>query len=98
MKCSIHSQYDSREIPEHLMEPHHLVPNKTRGQKRPKGPTILVCMACGDQLHLMFTNKQLAKQLNTLEKLLANEKVDRWARWIAKKKDLSVCMKRLKKN
>lgn len=82
-RCSIHGEL----VPDEFMEKHHLNP------KEKKGPTIPVCVACGDQLHLLFTRKELANKYNTLEKLLANEKVQKWIQWIRNKKDLSVCMK-----
>ena len=46
---------------------HHLIP-KQRGGKHSK--VVLFCMACKDQIHLLFTNKELAKEYNTLEKIL----------------------------
>ena len=78
---------------EHL-EKHHLTPKSKHGAKL---DTIFVCCNCGRQLHQLFTNKELAKQHNTLEKLLANEKIQNWIKWIRNKpNDFSVCMRRKK--
>lgn len=49
------------------MEDHHLFP----GNKRKTSPTILVCQDCGDQIHNMFDNQRLVKELNTASSLIA---------------------------
>jgi hypothetical protein len=90
MFCELHQQ----EVD--YVEKHHLEPRTRRGGKK-RGPFIRVCSACAHQLHEIFTIKELQKEYNTLEKLLANEKVQKWIEWIRNKKDLSVCMKRKKK-
>jgi len=85
VNCSI-----CRRESQHL-EKHHLVPRAKHGKE-----TIEVCHDCGDQLHLLFDNRQLKYELNTLEKILANEKVQIWIKWIRKKKEFGICMKRKK--
>jgi len=80
--------------PEKLIERHHLVP-ASKHEKNKK--TIFVCVSCGDMLHQLFNNKQLAKQFDSLEKILYNEKVQKWIKWIQKKpNDFNICMKRKK--
>lgn len=64
-----------------LIERHHLKPKSCGG----KG-TLLVCRDCADQIHLLFTNKQLERDYNTLEKLLAHPKIQKWQKWIRNKK------------
>lgn len=77
--------------PEH-QEKHHMFPRKTRKSKK-EAVTILVCCSCGDMLHKLFTNKELLKHYNTLEKILANDDVQKWIEWIQKKPDdFHVCM------
>lgn len=41
---------------------------------------------CHSQLHRFFTEKYLAEHLNTLEKLLANQKVTDYIEWHKKQK------------
>ena len=75
-----------------VLEKHHLVP------KNRKGETILVCPACGDQIHQLFSNKELVKGYNTLEKLLASKAIQKWIDWIQKKPvDFNVCMRKKKR-
>ena len=90
----MHCQICDRDTPENFLEKHHLTPKAKHGAKL---DTIFVCCNCGDQLHQLFTNKELAKTYNTLEKILANEKIIKWIKWIQNKpNDFSVCMKKKK--
>ena len=82
-----------RDTPADSQEKHHLVPKAKQGKI-----TILLCRSCGDMLHQIFTNKELAKKYNTLETILADERVQKWAEWIKKKPDdFTICMARKKR-
>ena len=84
----------SRIPPEENLEKHHLIPKSKKGKE-----TIDVCSPCGDQLHQLFTNKEMETTYNTLESLLSSEKVQTWSKWISKKpQDFSVCMKKKRRN
>jgi len=48
--------------------------------------TAPMCRSCQNQIHAFFTNKELAEQYNTIEKLKANEQVQRWIAWIRKQR------------
>ncbi len=49
---------------------HHLVPRQhTKRKQQDPGETVNICSACHRQIHTLFDNKLLAKELNTLEKL-----------------------------
>ena len=87
MKCSI----CGREVPENYQERHHLEP----GNK--KSELIDVCIDCGDQVHQLFTEKELRDSYNTLDKLLSAESVQKWVRWIRKKSEFGFCMKSKKR-
>jgi len=77
-----------RNIPPCYQEKHHLIPKQKKGKE-----TINLCCNCGDMLHKLFTNKELIKKYNTLEKILANSEVQNWIKWICKKpNDFSICM------
>lgn len=85
MICSI----CRRETPEGFQESHHLVPRCKDGKE-----TIDVCCDCGNQLHNFFTIKEMEYTYNTLETILADERVQTWIRWVRKKKEFgTVCMK-----
>ena len=76
-----------RITPDTYIEKHHLTPRSKHGKE-----TIKLCCDCGDQLHKLFTNKELAK-LNTIELLLNNPKVIIWKNWIKNKTSFGFCMK-----
>jgi hypothetical protein len=71
------------------VEKHHLIPRSKKGKE-----TILVCCDCGDQLHKLFSVKELAKEYNTIEKILSCPKVTIWVDWIKKRPvTFGFCMK-----
>ena len=87
-------------------ERHHLIPSciskRNKYTKMPqleKGKeTISICCNCHDQIHKLFTEKELADNYNTLELIMSDEKVQKWIKWIQNKpNDFSVCMKTKKK-
>jgi DNA-binding sugar fermentation-stimulating protein len=62
---------------------HHLKP-KARGGA--KGMHVMVCLSCKDMIHRLIPNKELDREYDTLEKLLANKKVQKYVKWISNKK------------
>jgi hypothetical protein len=83
-----------RDTPDQYVEAHHLVPRHKGGAK---GDRLDVCTSCGDQLHQLFENRELAKEYNTLEKIMSNERVQKWANWVGKKpNDFRICMRKKK--
>ncbi len=81
-----------------LFEKHHLVPGKGRRKKTDrKDDTITVCSTgCGDQIHLMFDNKTLRAQLDSLDAL--RKAMESFIAWVRKRPlDQKVNMKRKKR-
>jgi len=64
------------------LEFHHFEPGKKR---RKTNEGIEVCHQCGDQLHLLFSNNELRNDLNSLEKILSNEKILSYISWVKNK-------------
>ena len=84
-----------RETPREYWHKHHLIPKQKGGSK--KG-TVLCCQACGAQVHMLFTNKELAKKYNTVETLLAHPLMQKYVAWIKKKpNDFKICTKTKKR-
>lgn len=84
------------------MEKHHLIPqalhHRSKYAKVDVNKTIDVCVCCGDQLHQFFNEKELANEYDTLEKIMANDRIQKWVNWIQKRpNDFSVCMKSKKR-
>ncbi len=63
---------------------HHLVP-RSRGGKY--GPKARLCSTCHRQLHTMFSEKTLAGQLNSVERLRADPDFAGYLIWASKQKD-----------
>jgi hypothetical protein len=93
MKCSICEREGSSE----MMEKHHLYPGKKRRRARGREDEyIWVDKTCGDQIHQMFTNQQLRKELDSVESL--RNAMQTYITWIRKKPiEASVTMKRKKR-
>ena len=70
---------------------HHLVPRSTHTKrvKRDLGEERNVranlCVACHRQLHNLFENKTLGKDLNTLDAIRKNDDVVTYVKWIRKR-------------
>jgi len=73
---------------------HHLIPkalhDKAYGQKRsPRHEritaTLWVCRACHNQIHRLFSEKELALTYNSREALLGDERLRTFVDWLASK-------------
>ena len=62
------------------MSLHHLVPKCKKGKE-----TVSIHRCCHDFIHATFTDKELARDYNTIEKLLADERIQKFAKWVSKK-------------
>ena len=62
---------------------HHLVP-RSRGGK--SGPKARLCPTCHRQLHAMFSEATLAKELNSIATLRANPEVASYLNWARRQK------------
>lgn len=67
------------ERPNHRPSDHHLVP-KCRGGKA----TATICSDCHRAIHATFNNKELEREYNTVDALLAHEEFRRMVRFIAR--------------
>ena len=88
MKTEIICSICQRLTPPKYSEKHHLVPRSKKGTE-----TIDVCCNCGDQVHKIFTNKDMDREYNTLEKLLAHSDVQKWVKWVNKQSSFTFSMK-----
>ena len=62
---------------------HHLIPRAKGGNH---GPKALLCQTCHRQVHTLFTEATLAKDLYSIELLKSNAKVNKFVKWIRKQK------------
>lgn len=47
---------------------------------------LMICRLCHSAIHRTFDNKQLAGQYNTLDKLMANDSMQRFVGWARKQR------------
>ena len=73
---------------------HHLIPRATHSKKvrREYGEECntrkaMLCVACHRQVHYLFSNKHLSKNLNSIDMLKADSEVDKYIKWIKNKPD-----------
>lgn len=88
MKCPM----CERDIPPRLMTDHHLVPQSCGGKNGKN--KVEVCTACHSQIHLLFTNKELASKVDTIAKLRKHGAMRPFLKWIAKKPAESIPTRR----
>lgn len=60
---------------------HHLVPRSRKGRV-----TVRICSPCHRQIHALFSEKELEREYDTVEKLLAAEEIRPWLSWIRRRK------------
>ena len=95
-----------RNTPKEYQEAHHLIPRvlskRNKYAKMPQNQkgneTITVCSDCGNQVHQLFTEKELAENFNTVVALVGNKDVQKWIGWVSKKpNDFGINMKTKKR-
>lgn len=69
-----------REMFRETSDRHHLVPVCHGGKK-----TEYLHRVCHSKIHHTFSEKQLEKEFNTVEKLLENVEIQKFVKWIQKK-------------
>lgn len=67
-----------REVSE--LTEHHLVPKEWGGKNF---PTINICITCHKQIHALYTNRDLAARLFTIERLKNDEKFKNYLKFIS---------------
>ncbi|NMF85123.1 hypothetical protein [Nodosilinea sp. P-1105] len=66
---------------------HHLIPKQyTKRRNQEPGATVLLCHPCHKQIHTLFDNQRLARELNTLEQLQAEPQLQKFLGWIRKQR------------
>ena len=64
---------------------HHLIPRQhTKRKNLEISSTIDICSPCHRQIHALYDNKRLAKELNTIETLKAEPQMSKFLAWIKK--------------
>jgi 5-methylcytosine-specific restriction protein A len=77
--CSLCQRF----IPGHLITLHHLKPKSRGGTAEHCTP---LCKPCHKQLHATYSNKELDRELDSLESLRQAEQLQPFLAWIRKQK------------
>jgi epoxyqueuosine reductase QueG len=78
---------------------HHLIPLvewrrlKRRGKVKGSRPTITTCLPCQRHIHAVFTNKELATEYNTAEKIRNHPIIQEFIKWINNKRSIPLNFK-----
>lgn len=62
------------------IDKHHLIP-KTFGGK----DTVVLHKICHHKIHSVFTERELQHYYHTIERLLENEEIKKFVKWVVKK-------------
>lgn len=62
------------------MSEHHLIPKCKKGKE-----TVSLHRVCHDFIHATFTDKELAREYNTIALLMQDERMIKFGKWCAKK-------------
>lgn len=74
----------SRELAEPISK-HHLIPLSKGGKDTPTVPMHKICQ---NKIHAVFTETELKNYYFTVERILENEEMQKFVKWV-KKKELS---------
>ncbi len=58
---------------------HHLIPRSRAGSD---GPRAILCKACHRMVHHLFTNRELASEWNSVEKIRQHPEIRKFVRWV----------------
>ncbi|MCB2408242.1 HNH endonuclease [Hymenobacter lucidus] len=58
---------------------HHLVPREEGGRY---GPTVALCQPCHSTVHLLLTNRELARRYATVEALQLAPELQKYLHWV----------------
>jgi 5-methylcytosine-specific restriction enzyme A len=72
-----------RTVPAALITQHHLLPKERGGKPEHREP---FCKPCHKQIHAVFSNKQLAEQYASIDKLRAAPELATFLAWIRKQR------------
>jgi hypothetical protein len=71
-----------RVIPKSQRDEHHLIPKSHKGRE-----TVILHRICHRQIHALFTETELARQHNTIEKLKVQGDLVDFIKWVRLKPD-----------
>ncbi len=74
---TIHCSLCGRQIPRRLITRHHLLPKSRGGTNQ---DTVPMCRPCHKQLHVLFDNQSLARELSDLKSLRESPEMQKFVK------------------
>ena len=76
-------------LKEKKLTKHHLIPktrhknktNKKLFNREEVKKVLMICRSCLSQIHVFLTEKELERNYNSIEKLMAHEGIAKYAKW-----------------
>jgi hypothetical protein len=70
----------ARSLPKSEQEAHHLIPRSKGGRE-----TVLLHRICHKKIHASLSETELAREYNSIERLLMHPEISAFVRWLANK-------------
>jgi len=70
----------ARSLPRSEQEAHHLIPRSKGGRE-----TVLLHRICHKKIHASLSETELAREYNSIERLLMHPEISAFVRWLANK-------------
>lgn len=61
---------------------HHLIPPSKGGKD---SPTVAMHKVCQEKIHAVFPESELKRYYHTVERVLENEEIQKFVKWLGKK-------------
>lgn len=65
---------------DNTLSEHHLIPRSKKGRE-----TVTLHRICHDQVHALWTENELARDFNTIDKIMSDPRMQKFAKWAHKK-------------
>ncbi|GAA3955779.1 HNH endonuclease [Hymenobacter algoricola] len=72
---------------------HHLVPREEGGRH---GPTVALCQPCHSTVHLLLSNRELARRYATVEALRTAQELQNYLHWVRRSRVERIANRRKK--
>lgn len=60
-----------------IVDEHHLIPKSKGGRE-----TVRLHRMCHNKIHSLWTEKELAEKFNSIDRIIVNEEMRKYIRWI----------------
>jgi predicted GIY-YIG superfamily endonuclease len=82
--CALCGRIEARLTRHHLIPRtrHHNKKTKQSSTRKEREHTVLFCSSCHKQVHALFTEKELEREYDTVEKIATHPEISRFVEWM----------------